>query len=249
MVRTLKHFFEYCEMPEERLKQIFTLRYIYTPDEVYVLMLKYLQGVPGKEEGRTQEDIAEYFSTTDTTTQRYSKILQDGVDILGEHVEVEFMRRTNESKSSVHPIFLPLNLVEVVTMLSALMAYDEDDVRARVLNRIADDVYAQLSPYAKEKLEKLHLDEKRFNSTKRSYRFVDRENQDERVLFAAKEQVPCKVKYYDDQDELRECVGLVSWSYDAPQTISVFTRDLRHIEISYRRLADIEEADENQIPS
>jgi len=116
VVSTLKDYFLYCAIPPETIASVLAFDKIYHPDEVYILLLKYLQGNPENGQRRTRSDIADYFSTSINTIDTYVNELQDGISLFGNDISVEVMRGTNECESSVHPIFLPLNLVNVYTL-------------------------------------------------------------------------------------------------------------------------------------
>ena len=118
--------------------------------EPFVRIMKHIQ-----EGGHTQEEIAEYFSTSTTTIEKYMAPLQTGVDLLGKHIQVkELERGSNKYNPSIHPVFLTLNLTEVnalTVVLKQLFGANgpmaDHPCRQQFLD-IANDVHSQLSNYA-----------------------------------------------------------------------------------------------------
>lgn len=223
VIYALRGFLERYGTPEGIVGRTLSFDSIYDRDEIYVLLLKYLQGTPEEGTRRTRQDIAEYFSTSVNTIDKYVNELQDGVTLFGNRLDVTVMRGTNECESSIHPLFLPLNLVDIYTLLSTLRESNEDDVRHRLLGRIADDVYSQLSPYAKKIMDDC-LREPPTPAAPKGYSKVDLSRYDEALIFDIKAHERCSVTCQVDGRK-KTYSGLVSLSFDDPKTIVIQQHD------------------------
>lgn len=213
VVMLIKDFVLKMDEHNRRLLAVTDFNNVYRREEILVLLLKYLQGRP--ENGtRTREAIADYFSTSTNTINNYINDLHNGTSIFGEPVITNFARQTNEPESSVHPVFLPLNLVEIYSMLSLLKEQGDKDIRARIVHVLADKIFEQLTPYAKEKLAPMWEEGVEFNGASRGYQRVDRELVDEGIIFAKKEPRDYQIKYIDEEGNNAMLQGSVSWPKD-----------------------------------
>ena len=122
---------------------------IYRGDEIKIKLLKYLQKPRG-----TREKIADHFNMSSNAINNHLTELQDGCFILGSRVKIAPSRGTNEYDSTVHPVFLALNLSEIYTLTVALKSFTSKSVFSDTANDIADDVYRQLTEYGKEIIDK-----------------------------------------------------------------------------------------------
>ncbi|MBR3117625.1 MAG: hypothetical protein IKF29_00145 [Oceanobacillus sp.] len=125
---------------------------LFSPIETNIRLLKYLQGgeFPSEEMNHRREEIADDFSVSKNTIDDYMRKLQyEGVNILGSNVKIEEIRRgINNYDSTIHPVFLALNLSEVYMLTVLLKQKCGSDV-----NELVADIYRQLSPYAKDKID------------------------------------------------------------------------------------------------
>lgn len=124
---------KYMEMYERRLE-----------------LLKFLQ-----EEPKTREQIAEYFGISQRTVQDDLDILQSGeFDFLDYNMKIELEYGDNTYDSTIHPIFLPLNLSEVYALTIGLKMLGDNHIFSDMYDYIAESIYSQLSPYGKRIIEK-----------------------------------------------------------------------------------------------
>lgn len=110
-----------------------------------VEILKLLQG----REMRTSE-IAEYFGVDERTIRTDMQALRDGIDIFGIKIKIESKHPGKQKhfyKSTVHPIFLALNLSELFALLKLLENAILQD-RGEIYKHIFDQVYSQITDYA-----------------------------------------------------------------------------------------------------
>jgi hypothetical protein len=140
-------------------------------------IVKLLQG----RKMRTSE-IAEHFrpgcdDSFIRAIQHDLEALRDGVDVFGFTMRIEESTESHSTKyykSTVHPIFLGLNLTELFALLNLLEDHsDEQTYRAifdSVYSQITDYAVSQLSPKLKDKhtreqgAARNNLDEDRFQS-------------------------------------------------------------------------------------
>lgn len=129
------------------------------PLERQIEILKILQGKSMK-----TADIERHFRDEDSErvdprmTQRDLEALRDGIEILGTTVKIEEVTTGHSLKSynsTMHPIFLALNLTEVSALVLLLerAAMDPGPEEAATYQRLFDLVYSQLTDYAKDKLK------------------------------------------------------------------------------------------------
>lgn len=114
-------------------------------------ILKLLQG-----QKKTTEQIAEYFKpgcdgSFTRSIQKDLTALRDGLEILETTIKIE---ETTEShslksyKSTVHPIFLALNLSELFALLKLL----EDNSNEEIYAWLFGSIYGQITEYAEGKI-------------------------------------------------------------------------------------------------
>ena len=119
-------------------------------------ILKMLHG----KELRTAE-ITEAYGVDDRTIRTDLETLRDGLEVMGTTVKIVEQRSGHSNlsyKSTVHPIFLALNLSEVFALLKALEQAAQGIMTGDVYRNIFNNVYCQLSDYAKKMLDgKLEL--------------------------------------------------------------------------------------------
>jgi len=107
---------------------------------------------------KSKREIMDYYAISRKPLEKDINKLIDGTKILGQNVKINDIKREAGEihyESSVHPIFLPLNLTEVysMTVLLKILA-KENAVYSETLNNLANKTYSQLSDYAKEKIDR-----------------------------------------------------------------------------------------------
>ena len=118
-------------------------------------ILKLLQGNPMR-----TADIGDYFRSEDAETvdprtiQRDLRAPQDGFEFLGTTLKITEETRGHSLKyykSTVHPLFLALNLTELTALLKALQwgCRDSDQQVRETYRHLLNYVYRQLTDYAK----------------------------------------------------------------------------------------------------
>lgn len=122
--------------------------------ERQVDLLKTLQ------KGMTKGQLLDHYVVTRKVIEGDLDKLIMGTKILGQHVKIRnYQRQKGELtyQSTVHPIFLPLNLTEVYflfTGLKSLAQGREDSIAAERYDHLANRIYSQLSDYARERIER-----------------------------------------------------------------------------------------------
>lgn len=237
VVRTLIELFtSFC--PSGAPRGFFAFENIYDPDEIEVLLLKHLQPKLGRR-SNTYPQIAEYFSTSDTTIKKYLNKLRTPTNketqekILGQPVLMERARSTNIPESTTHPIFLPLNMVELYTLIDALLKHSNDPIERHIINDITKRILNQTTEYAKERLRRIEnigwlLD---FPTNRRS----DSE-QDIDTIMLEKEHIRAIVHYEEDGTE-KKCEGYINRDGKKIDSINIKDEDGALVEsVSYNRI-------------
>ncbi len=122
-------------------------------------ILKLLQGNPMR-----TADIGDYYRSEDAETvdprtiQRDLRALQDGFEFLGTTLKIAEETRGHSLKyykSTIHPLFLALNLTELTALLKALQwgCRDSDQQVRETYRHLLNYVYRQLTDYAKGRLQ------------------------------------------------------------------------------------------------
>lgn len=133
-------------------KQEYTLEKSFlTEDEVNILILKNIN------EPKSQSELANdvLLCSRPALSARIANI-KDGARIGAASVKLE-LRNKHKVASTAHPVSLVLNLSEVYTLISTLMASagqrQGGDPKAVIEQGLAEMVYSQLSGYAKEQVD------------------------------------------------------------------------------------------------
>lgn len=109
-----QNFLDITNNPATRLKC--QIDKIYESSEMKVKLLKYLQG---RGKGKQRDEIADHFNISLTSlTERVQELRSPDNHILGTRIQIDLERGTNLYDSTVHPLFLALNLSEVYGMLT-----------------------------------------------------------------------------------------------------------------------------------
>lgn len=144
-------FFDYLE--EKSGKKINSAlsekRFYDYPFERQLEIAKYLH------EPHTPTEIEEQFEIDERTRRKDLAALEDGIEVLGSTIKVEKTRENRRDcyKTTVHPIFLPLNLTEVYALTAYLnQAIDDRDPNKQIIRNLSNRIKSQLSDYAFKKL-------------------------------------------------------------------------------------------------
>ena len=109
-------------------------------------------------EPKTPEEIERHFGISDETRKKDMRALEDGIEFLGSSISITKVRKDGKDgyRSTMHPVFLPLNLTEVYAMTVYLEdVLDPKDINTEVIRNVIGRIKSQLSDYA---LECLSLD-------------------------------------------------------------------------------------------
>jgi len=228
VVRLLDDLFSTFGLVDEtkRHAEFFPFDQLYNPEEIMVLLLKRLQNEPGS--GRfTREAIAEYFMTSTRTINKYINMMlpadeASSARVLGRIVQIEPAYGTNIPASSTHPVFLPLTMVELYTLVDILSEHTSNDVVGRTAGLILSDIYSQTTDYAKTRLSRLDGLEKALavtpNSSNRQ-RILG-----EAIMFREKEAMVSTV-HYEEHGVEKTCTGVITRNGKDKTVINVTDND------------------------
>lgn len=104
---------------------------------------------------KTISEIQEQFHIDARTARNDLQELEEGITIMGATVQIskEKKGRRYYYRSTLHPVFLPLNLTEVYALTVYLNRMIKDnDPNAEIIRDITDRIKSQLSPYVLQKL-------------------------------------------------------------------------------------------------
>lgn len=104
------------------------------------------------EGNKTRDEIAGHFVISKQTLVEDINSLKFGCSILGQKVKIEDLERgTNLCRSTIHPIYLPLNLMEIFVLTTELkrLSVRSKSPYSEVMGYLAEAVYDQLSDYGK----------------------------------------------------------------------------------------------------
>lgn len=159
-------------------------------------------------EEKTLDELLEYYYISSRPIKDDIRELVSGTKILGQEVkirEIETEKGKLKYQSSIHPIFLPLNLTEVFYLLDGLktLAKDNSGFTGQRYNHLANRVYCQLSNYAKGKID-LKLEDRSYSflledECERYNRSIDEEVMSEeskmsKLMYLYKSGTMCDIK-------------------------------------------------------
>lgn len=104
---------------------------------------------------KTLEEIEERFDINEQTRRKDLQELEEGITVLGSTIKVDKEKKGRKYyyRTTVHPIFLPLNLTEVYALTVYLnRVIKNHDANAMIIRDISGRIKSQLSDYALDKL-------------------------------------------------------------------------------------------------
>jgi hypothetical protein len=109
--------------------------------------------------GKTKVELEQYYSLSRKPLEKDIDELVMGTRILGQKVKIRDIKREHKAityQSSIHPIFMPLNLTEVyyLTVGLKMLSNERDTIMGQTLENISNRVYCQLSDCARKKIDK-----------------------------------------------------------------------------------------------
>jgi len=150
--RIIVLFYEYL-LKEKKVKKIVSvlpdMRFYDYPFERQLEIAKYLH-TP-----KTPAEIREHFFIDERTVRADLQQLEDGIEVLGSTIRIEKDKKGRQIsyKTTVHPVFLPLNLTEAYAMTVYLdKTIDNNDPNAQIIRDISERIKFQLSDYAWNRL-------------------------------------------------------------------------------------------------
>ena len=149
--RIIVSFFDYLEKKSgEKVKTILREKKFYDyPFERQLEIAKYLH------EPHTLKEIEERFDISEETRKKDIRALEEGIEVLGATIRIKKERKNRKDyyKSTMHPVFLPLNLTEVYALTTYLdKVLDSEDQNTQIIRDITERIKSQLSEYALNKL-------------------------------------------------------------------------------------------------
>lgn len=134
-----------------RFQNVCRINNVLNSTEIDILLLKALQaGSDASLYPNSQAERAEQFGMSVNAIQSRIHALEDGKDILGHHVQIRIAGRGQTAyDNTIHPVFLTLNLQEVFFLTVRLKQAFDGTEYAKIADNLANDVYSQLSDYAK----------------------------------------------------------------------------------------------------
>lgn len=181
--------------------------------ERMIEILKYLHEKP-----KTRQEIAQHFGISERTLSDDLTELQSGdYSFLGYGMQINLRRGDNTYDSTIHPVFLPLNLSEVYALTIGLKVAGQGTAFADVFNYISECIYDQLSNYGQRRIsgkaqdENLHFD----NAGERAYRYeaeilnVDlKQKRSQMLSYYLKSGALCDIEY-DTAEGIKSVIGRV----------------------------------------
>lgn len=152
MRRLMVGFFDYLEKKKSiEISSVLPSKVFYDyPFQRQLEMAKYLH------EPHTRAEIRDRFDIDDRTMRKDLQALSDGIEVLGARIRIE----KSEGKgrrlfyhTTLHPVFLPLNLTEVYALTVYLdRVLGKDDPNAEMIRSVSGRIKGQLSDYARNRL-------------------------------------------------------------------------------------------------
>lgn len=123
----------------------------YDDIELDIKLLKYLQSGEDETTKHGRKAIADHFSISENALNEHLTKLQNGCSILGERVKIEELRRAkNTYDSTIHPLFMTLNLADMYFLSVVVPRLAKDTMYYETAKRVATKVRRQLSEYAQK---------------------------------------------------------------------------------------------------
>ncbi len=142
-----------CKSCSEKGYQKLVWEDMHDKTEIQIEILKLTQG--GTDPGpnrRTKEELADILHKSRKGIHPYLIELQDGTNVLGSEVQISLANKSNVYDSTIHPVFMALNLSEVNFLVNQLRFHFKGTEYERMVTEISADVYRQLSGYAQQRM-------------------------------------------------------------------------------------------------
>lgn len=165
---------------------------------------------------KSPREIQERFDVNEATMRKDLRELEEGITVLGSTIKIEKKKQGRKYfyHTTLHPVFLPLNLTETYALTVYLERVIKDtDANSHIIRDISDRVKAQLSDYA---LGRLFPDDnmKVIRGRKNAY-YNDELMACQRkgiVMYLMKSSQPCKFTWKN-----KEYIGQVCYDHQEEQ--------------------------------
>lgn len=99
-------------------------------------------------------DFADQLWTSEKTIESDIRDLEDGVDIVGQRLQIgrEILIRKDKALNTIHPIFLAANLTQIVVILLGLEQMAKDQAYNEYAVRLAINIWNELSDYGRNRI-------------------------------------------------------------------------------------------------
>lgn len=186
--------------------------------ERMIEILKYLH-----EEPKTREQIAQHFGISERALSDDLSELQNGsYSFLGYNMKINLRRGDNTYDSTIHPVFLPLNLSEVYALTIGLKLTGKGTAFEDVFNYVSDCIYDQLSTYGQRRIsEKAKATNVNFSDDHhKAYRYEEdilnanlKQKRSQMFAYYLKSGALCEIEY-DTAEGIRTVIGRVDLAKD-----------------------------------
>ena len=190
-------FYNFIGRPESSL---YEKRFYDYPFERQLEIAKYLH-TP-----RAADEISKHFDIDDRTRRDDLQTLEEGITVLGSTIRIQKEKKGRKYyyRTTMHPIFLPLNLTEVYALTVYLeRAIKYNDVNSGIIRNISARVKSQLSDYAFDKLFPDESNKRTDNS------YIDDEKlarqREGIVMYLMKSGQPCRFFWKEEEYEGKIC--------------------------------------------
>jgi hypothetical protein len=227
-------------------KQEFENFKINSQSERLLQILKYLHS---GDKNRAQ--IADAFGISERTLSEDLTILIDGFEFLGTEMKISKLERgTNNYKSHIHPVFLPLNSAEIFALTVGLKITGKDTVFEEIFNRIADLIYKQLSYSAKDMIDNSNYHKGSFEDEPLKFinSFEAQHKKDMQYSYFIKDSTKCNIEFRQDGEIRKEaCVIELIESEQGFHLDKIRVRsDNKDFELEIKDIISIERADKGE---
>lgn len=108
-------------------------------------------------ENKTKAELMEHYNIGSNPLLKDINELIDGTTLLGQKVKIRDIQKEKGKiiyQSTIHPIFMPLNLTEVYFLIVGLksLSKEHESFSSRIYDNLANRIYSQLSEYARKKI-------------------------------------------------------------------------------------------------
>jgi hypothetical protein len=208
-------------------------------------------------EPKSRTEIVNTYCINERTLRTDLSELEKGIEFLGSNIKIDIdSSKGNISyKSTVHPIFLPLNLTEAYSMTVGLKKLSRDNFYGSILDDMADYIYSQLSDYAKESInktlvcqdlkERIYFDNEYTNSF-RDEKTMFEKKREHRMVYHEKRMGSYRKGVdivFQDKDEIKTIKGARLYTVGGGNITIEHGDDQERIKIRYEQIISVESSE------